>query len=162
MGDSPYGYRALGDVFVFIFFGFVSTLGSYLLYTKTIDHITFMPAISLGLLSVGVLNLNNMRDIDSDSNSGKITVAVKLGLARAKIYHNILIFGAMLVAVIFAILYYVEPYNFIFLLSFIPLTLHIVKINKANQPDDFDNQLKVLALSTFLFSVMLGIGYILY
>ncbi len=72
MGDSPYGYRALGDVFVFIFFGLVSTIGSYLLYTHTIDHVVILPAISLGLLSVGVLNLNNMRDIESDTKAGKL------------------------------------------------------------------------------------------
>ena len=80
MGDSPYGYRALGDVFVFLFFGLISTVGSYVLYMHNIDHVVVLPAVALGLLSVGVLNLNNMRDIESDANSGKITLAVKLGL----------------------------------------------------------------------------------
>ncbi len=161
MGDSPYGYRALGDIFVFIFFGLVSTLGSYLLYTKTIDHVAVLPAIALGLLSVGVLNLNNMRDIQSDANVGKITLAVKLGLVRAKIYHYFLIIGAMVITVLFSILYYVEPYNFLYLIAFLPLTLHIKKIKAAKEANDFDSQLKVLALSTFLFSILLGIGYIL-
>ena len=101
MGDSPYGYRALGDVFVFIFFGLMSTIGSYLLYMHTIDHVVILPAIALGLLSVGVLNLNNMRDINSDSNAGKITMVVKLGLDRAKKYHYFLIIGAMIITIIF-------------------------------------------------------------
>ena len=162
MGDSPYGYKALGDVFVFIFFGLISTLGSYLLYTKTIDHLTFLPGIALGFLSVGVLNLNNMRDIQSDENSGKITLAVKLGLKKAKTYHNLLIVGAMLLTIIFSVLYYVVPYNFLYLISFIPFIVHLKKINNARDPKDFDSQLKVLALSTFLFSLLLGIGYILY
>ncbi|MCA0152873.1 1,4-dihydroxy-2-naphthoate octaprenyltransferase [Winogradskyella vincentii] len=162
MGDSPYGYKALGDVFVFIFFGLISTLGSYLLYTKSIDNVAILPAIALGFLSVGVLNLNNMRDIQSDANSGKITLAVKLGLKKAKSYHNLLILGAMLLSIVFSILYYVEPYNFLYLLSFIPFVIHLIKINKAKDPSDFDSQLKVLALSTFLFSILLGIGYILY
>jgi len=162
MGDSPYGYKALGDVFVFIFFGLISTLGSYLLYTKSIDHVAILPAIALGFLSVGVLNLNNMRDIQSDANSGKITIAVKLGLKKAKSYHNLLILGAMLLSIVFSILYYIEPYNFLYLLSFIPFVIHLIKINKAKEPSDFDSQLKVLALSTFLFSILLGIGYILY
>lgn len=162
MGDSPYGYRALGDVFVFIFFGLISTLGSYLLFMHTLDHVVVLPAISLGLLSVGVLNLNNMRDIQSDTNAGKITLAIKLGKECAKRYHFALIIGAMLVIVLFSILYYVEPYNFMYLLAFIPLLIHIKKIKAAEQPNDFDSQLKVLALSTFLFSVLLGIGYILY
>ena len=162
MGDTPYGYRALGDVFVFVFFGLVSTIGSYLLYMHTIDHVVVLPAIALGLLSVGVLNLNNMRDINADADAGKITVAVKLGIHRAKRYHYFLIIGAMIITVIFSILYYVEPYNFLYLLAFIPLIIHVKKIKAAEQPDDFDSQLKVLALSTFLFSVLLGIGYILY
>lgn len=162
MGDSPYGYRALGDVFVFIFFGLLSTIGSYFLYMQTLDHVVILPAVALGLLSVGVLNLNNMRDIESDTNAGKITLAVKLGIERAKKYHNFLILGAFVVTILFSILYYVEPYNFMYVIAFIPLVIHNKKIKAAVQPDDFDSQLKVLALSTFLFSILLGIGYILY
>lgn len=162
MGDSPYGYRALGDVFVFIFFGLVSTIGSYVLYMHTIDHVIVLPAITLGLLSVGVLNLNNMRDLEADAKVGKITLAVKLGIERAKKYHFLLVGGAMCLALLFSILYYVSPFNFIFLIAFIPLIFHLKKIKSANQPNDFDSQLKVLALSTFLFALLLGIGYILY
>ena len=162
MGDAPYGYRALGDVFVFVFFGLISTVGSYVLYMHILDHVVILPAIALGLLSVGVLNLNNMRDIESDANAGKITLAVKLGLQRAKTYHFILVIGAMLITVVFSILYYIEPYNFMYLIAFIPLIVHVKKIKAAKAPNDFDSQLKVLALSTFLFSLLLGIGYILY
>ncbi|ARV08771.1 1,4-dihydroxy-2-naphthoate octaprenyltransferase [Winogradskyella sp. PC-19] len=162
MGDSPYGYRALGDVFVFVFFGFISVLGTYLLNVKTIDHIVFLPATALGLLSVAVLNLNNMRDREEDAKVSKITLAVKLGAKRAKNYHYFLVIGAMLTALTYSILYYVEPYNFIFLLSFIPLVIHLKKIKQAKYPNDFDSQLKVLALTTFLFSILLGIGYLLY
>lgn len=162
MGDTPYGYRALGDIFVFVFFGLVSTIGSYVLYMHTIDHVTVLPAIALGMLSVGVLNLNNMRDLDADAKAGKITIAVKLGIKRAKKYHYFLIIGAMSLAVLFSILYYVEPYNFLYLLVFIPLVIHLKKIRAAQSPKDFDSQLKVLALSAFLFSVTLGVGYILY
>ncbi|WP_299099753.1 1,4-dihydroxy-2-naphthoate octaprenyltransferase [uncultured Winogradskyella sp.] len=162
MGESPYGYRALGDVFVFIFFGLISTIGSYILYLNSFDHVVVLPALAVGLLSVGVLNLNNMRDIESDEKSNKITVAVKLGLPKAKQYHYFLIFGALFISIIFSVLYYVEPYNFIYLIAFIPLLIHVKKIKHARTPDDFDSQLKVLALSTFLFSVLLGVGYILY
>ncbi|RZN82905.1 MAG: 1,4-dihydroxy-2-naphthoate octaprenyltransferase [Winogradskyella sp.] len=162
MGDSPYGYRALGDVFVFIFFGLVSVLGTYLLNVKTVDHIVFLPATTLGLLSVAVLNLNNMRDLEADAKVGKITLAVKLGKKSAKNYHYFLIVAAMFTATVFSVLYYVEPYNFLFLLSFIPLIIHLKKIKKAETPHDFDSQLKVLALTTFMFSILLGIGYLLY
>ncbi|APY07340.1 1,4-dihydroxy-2-naphthoate octaprenyltransferase [Winogradskyella sp. J14-2] len=163
MGDSPYGYKALGDIFVFIFFGLISTIGSYLLYVHTIDHVVVLPAIALGLLSVGVLNLNNMRDLEADAKVGKITIAVKLGIKRAKQYHYVLITGAMLTAVVFSILYYVEEsYNFLYLAAFIPLVIHLKKIKAAKAPNEFDIQLKVLAMSTFLFALLLGVGYILY
>ncbi|WP_179377222.1 1,4-dihydroxy-2-naphthoate octaprenyltransferase [Winogradskyella wichelsiae] len=162
MGDSPYGYRALGDVFVFVFFGLLSTIGSYFLYIHKLDHVVIIPAIALGLLSVAVLNLNNMRDINSDTNAGKITLAIKLGKERAKKYHFALVIGAMLLIVIFSILYYVEPYNFIYIMGFIPLIIHLKKVKAAKNADDFDSQLKVVALSTFFIATLLGVGYIIY
>ncbi|WP_298896023.1 1,4-dihydroxy-2-naphthoate octaprenyltransferase [uncultured Psychroserpens sp.] len=161
VGSSPYGYKGLGDVFVFIFFGMLSVIGSYFLYAKHIDHHVFLPAVSLGLLSMGVLNLNNMRDIDSDKEAGKDTLAVKLGKTRAKNYHIILIVLAIAFSFVFSILYFSNFYNFLFYIAYIPLVLHIVKVNKTDAPKEFDPQLKVLALTTFLFSVLLGVGYIL-
>ena len=62
MGTNAYGYYGLGDVFVFLFFGLLSVCGSYFLFTKQLTFDIFFPAISVGLLSAGVLNLNNMRD----------------------------------------------------------------------------------------------------
>jgi 1,4-dihydroxy-2-naphthoate octaprenyltransferase len=103
-----------------------------------------------------------MRDLEADAKVGKITLAVKLGIERAKKYHFFLIISAMSLAVLFSILYYVEPYNFMYLLAFIPFIVHLKKVKNAKAPNDFDSQLKVLALSTFLFSLLLGIGYILY
>lgn len=161
MGESAYGYRGLGDVYVFVFFGLVSVVGSYFLFAKQLDHIVVLPSIAVGLLSVGVLNLNNMRDIVSDRLSDKITTAVRLGKEKSKKYHLILVIGAMTVGVLFAILYYTSLWNFLFLIAYIPLTLHSKRIVKAQSAPDFDSQLKVLALSTFLFSLLLGIGYVL-
>jgi len=161
IGQRAYGYRGLGDVFVFIFFGLVSVVGSYFLYTKHLDHQVILPAIVVGLLSVGVLNLNNMRDIESDKQSNKMTLAVKLGLKKAKNYHLALIFGAMVISFLFALLYYTSFFNLLCFLAYIPLILHIKTIVKAKEPRDFDSQLKVLALTTFAFSLLLGIGYIL-
>jgi len=161
MGESPYGYRALGDLFVFLFFGLLSVLGTYFLNMKQLDHLTLLPAIALGMLSVAVLNLNNMRDIKSDKNSGKITIPVKLGLRKAKFYHYFLVGGAQLVALLFFLLYYSSPFNALFLIAFIPLLIHLKIVAKNNAPKVLDGQLKVLALSTFLFSLLLGVGYIL-
>ena len=161
IGRKAYGYRGLGDMHVFLFFGLVSVIGSYFLYTKQLDHLVILPAISVGLLSVGVLNLNNMRDIESDVLSKKITLAVKLGKDKARKYHMALIGIAMFLSLIFTVLYFRNFFNLLFLITFIPLGLHIKTIKNAKKPNDFDSQLKVLALTTFLFSVLLGIGYII-
>ncbi|MGC1473124.1 MAG: 1,4-dihydroxy-2-naphthoate octaprenyltransferase [Psychroserpens sp.] len=161
VGSSPYGYRGLGDVFVFIFFGLLSVIGSYFLYTKQLDHHIVLPAVALGFLSMGVLNLNNMRDINSDALAGKETLAVKLGRRKAKIYHITLITLAIIVSFVFSILYYSRPTIFLFYIAYIPMLIHIIKVYKTVEPRNYDPQLKVLALSTFLFAVLLGVGYIL-
>lgn len=161
VGESAYGYRALGDLFVFIFFGLVSVIGSYFLFAKQIDHVLLLPAISVGLLSVSVLNLNNMRDIESDKKSNKITLAVKFGKKGSKIYHITLLLLAIFISLLFALFYYTSPFNLIFLVAFIPLIGHIKKVLKNKEPKLLDSQLKVLALTTFVFSVLLGIGQLL-
>ena len=161
MGKSAYGYKGLGDIFVFMFFGLLSVMGTYFLYSKQLDHVVILPAISLGLLSVGVLNLNNMRDINSDILSNKITLAVKLGAKRAKTYHIILISTAIVLSLVFSILYYTSVYNLLFFIAYIPLVIHLKTVIKAKTPQEFDPQLKVLALTTFLLALLLGVGYIL-
>ena len=160
VGKSAYGYRALGDVMVFIFFGVLSVMGSYFLFSKQLDHVTILPACIVGLLSIGVLNLNNMRDIESDKASNKITVAVKLGWKQAKRYHVSLIVSAILIALLFGVLYYTSPFNFIFIIAFIPLIKHLMTVIKAQKPHELDSQLKLLALLTFALSILLGIGHI--
>lgn len=161
IGNKAYGYKGLGDLFVFVFFGFVSVVGSYFLYTRDISHQVVLPAITVGLLSVGVLNLNNMRDIDSDKQSNKMTMAVKMGLKKAKIYHLFLIIGAIVSSLLFVILYFSSFFNLLCVLAYFPLITHIKTVIKAKAPSDFDPQLKFLALTTFAFSLLLGIGYIL-
>lgn len=161
IGENPYGYRGLGDLYVFIFFGLVSVIGSYFLHAKQLDHFVILPAICVGLLSVGVLNLNNMRDMDSDLRSNKITLAVKFGKSKARQYHFFLIIAAILISVVFSILYFTSYWNLLFYVAYIPLVVHLVKVKNANDPKDYDPQLKVLALTTFLFSLLLGVGYII-
>ena len=161
MGNNAYGYRGLGDLFVFIFFGLVSVIGCYVLYSKQIDHVVFLPAITLGLLSTAVLNLNNMRDIKSDKISKKNTLVVKLGSKRAKYYHYVLVVSAMILAFFFGLLYYTSSLNLIFFIVFIPLFLHLRRVSKAEDPSTLDPELKTMALSTFVLAVLLGIGHLL-
>ncbi|MEL4308508.1 1,4-dihydroxy-2-naphthoate octaprenyltransferase [Joostella sp. CR20] len=154
VGKSAYGYNGLGDVFVFIFFGLVSVLGSYFLYVKQLHWQTFLPAISIGLLSVGVLNLNNMRDVLSDTKSNKNTLVVKIGVESAKKYHFFIILMAMLAGVLYLFLNYQSPLNVLFLISYIPITLHLRRVYLNKNTADLDPELKKLALSTFLFAIL--------
>lgn len=160
VGESAYGYRALGDVMVFIFFGLVSVMGTYFLYTKQLDHVVILPACVVGLLSAGVLNLNNMRDIDNDKASGKVTLAVKLGLKGAKRYHLFLIGTAIVLALLFGLLYYRSFSSLLFVIVFIPLFIHLKTVFKTKESAQLDPQLKVLALTTFALSVLLSLGHI--
>lgn len=161
MGTNAYGYKGLGDVFVFVFFGFVSVIGSYVLYTKKLDHVTFLPAFTIGLLSTAVLNLNNMRDRLTDEKSRKFTLAVKLGEAKVKIYHNMLVLGAIVFSGLFGLLYFTSIYNLIFCITYIPLLLHLKRVNKITDPKLFDPELKKLALTTVLIATLMGIGHLL-
>ncbi|PNQ72925.1 1,4-dihydroxy-2-naphthoate octaprenyltransferase [Hanstruepera neustonica] len=161
IGDDAYGYKGLGDLYVFVFFGLVSVLGGYFLFSRQIDHVVILPAAIIGLLSVAVLNLNNLRDIESDLKSNKITIAVRLGFEKAKKYHYFLIFSAMVLSLVFAILYYTNPFNFIFLLVFIPLIKHLKTVNTVDEPALLDPELKKVALSTFFMAVLMSIGYLI-
>ncbi|KJD32708.1 1,4-dihydroxy-2-naphthoate prenyltransferase [Tamlana sedimentorum] len=158
VGENAYGYRAMGDIFVFIFFGLISVLGCYALFAKTLHFIAVLPAFVVGLLSTGVLNLNNMRDRIPDEKVNKITLAVKLGAQKAKLYHYTLIGMALGLALIFGIIYYKNPLNLIFLIAFIPIIKHVLTVVKNTEPAQLDPELKKLALSTVLLAILMGVG----
>ncbi|GGW79395.1 1,4-dihydroxy-2-naphthoate polyprenyltransferase [Salegentibacter mishustinae] len=160
VGKSAYGYRGLGDVFVFIFFGLVAVYGSYFLYAHQWNWLVLLPAFSIGFLSMGVLNLNNMRDRASDEKAGKITLVVKLGAKRAKNYHFALILGAILCLVLFTVLNLKSINDFLYLPAFIPLILHLKRVVENENATLLDPELKVLALSTFATAVLFGLGQI--
>lgn len=157
VGNTAYGYRGYGDLFVFVFFGLVSTLGVNFLYSKQLDFELILPAMAIGFLSVGVLNLNNMRDEASDKKAGKNTIVVKIGGAKAKKYHYFLIVGAMVLTLVFAIISEFKFDQYLFLLAYIPLTKHLITVSKNQEPRALDPELKKLALSTFLLSVLLSL-----
>ena len=157
VGDTAYGYRGFGDAFVFVFFGLVSTLGVNFLYSKQLNFDLFLPATAIGFLSVGVLNLNNMRDEDSDRKSNKNTIVVKIGAAKAKKYHYFLIVSAMVLVLVFAIISNFRLDQYLFLLAYIPLVKHLITVHNNQEPKALDPELKKLALSTFALSILLAI-----
>ncbi len=162
VGNSAYGYRGFGDVFVFVFFGWVSTLGVNFLYSKQLDAILILPATAIGFLSVAVLNLNNMRDEASDRKSGKNTLVVKMGIENAKKYHYFLIVGAMILVLIFVFLSDFHFDQYLFLIAYIPLVKHLVTVRKNQNSKLLDPELKKVALSTFVLSVLLALCMIFF
>lgn len=153
IGKKAYGYHGMGDVFVFIFFGFVSILGVYTLISKEIEWMNCLPAIAFGCLSTAVLNLNNMRDRINDATSNKKTLVVMLGKEKAKIYHLLLISAGFIPLVIF---YYLSG-NYILFCSLLPFAIlikHVIKVFKTQDEKEFDPELKKVALSTFMIAVL--------
>lgn len=158
MGNKAYGYSGFGDFFVFLFFGLLSVCGSYYLFTKQLDFTIFLPAFSIGFLSIGVLNLNNMRDSVSDAKSGKNTIVVKIGVAYAKYYHYYLLIASFLFAALYSFVFFKSWHQFLFLLAYIPIGKHFLVVVRNKRPILLDPELKKLALSTFLFAILFGLG----
>ena len=160
MGKNAYGYSGLGDVFVFLFFGFLAVVGCEFLYVRAVLALSFLPATSIGLFSAAVLNLNNMRDRASDILANKNTLVVKMGAQKAKYYHYFLIAGGILSALVYTILTQGSPYSYIYLVSFVPMVIHLITVVKNKQAVLLDPELKKVALSTFLFAILFGLGLI--
>ena len=159
-GKGAYGYKGLGDLFVFVFFGLVGVLGTYFLFLKEFELSALLPAMSIGFFSAAVLNLNNMRDWENDGKSGKNTLVVKIGLPKAKRYHIAILSIGMLTSIFYVVQNDFKLINLTFILSFIPFLIHIRKVLKVKEARGFDPELKKVALSTFLFSILFWISLI--
>jgi len=157
-GNHAYGYRGLGDLFVFIFFGLVAVTGTYYLNSLHFHWLILLPASAMGFLSAGVLNLNNMRDMDNDRASGKHTIASQLGYGKARIYHTLLVTFALVLATAFVLLDFHSVWNLLFVLT-IPLFIRdLIQIFNTQDKALLDPFLKRLALSTLLFTLLFGVG----
>lgn len=161
VGDSAYGYRGLGDLFVFLFFGIVGVYGSYFLYALDWDWKVLLPAVSIGFLSAGVLNLNNMRDRRSDERAGKNTLVVKMGANKAKTYHYFLIIGGVSAMLLFTAFTFDGIDDLLYIFAFIPLLQHLKRVMENQDPESLDPELKKLALGTFLLALLFSLGQVL-
>ncbi len=158
---NPYGYIGLGDVMVLIFFGYVAVLGTYFLQAVTVNPQAILPATAVGLLGVAVLNVNNTRDIHSDKLAGKNSIPVRIGERNARIYHWLLLLGAIGSAAIYVLLRYESAVQWLFMLS-APVILRTgLKLWQGKTAADIDPLLKQTALSTLLFTVLFGLGQLL-
>jgi 1,4-dihydroxy-2-naphthoate octaprenyltransferase len=160
-GRNPYGYAGLGDLSVLLFFGIVGVCGTYYLHTGYIDTIIQLPAFGFGLLSTGVLNVNNLRDIRNDKVSGKITMAVRLGFDAAKGYHGILLVGGLLCLIAFTAVAFRGMPQWGWLITLPALGTHLRTVLRAHDPASLDPQLKKLALITFFTALAFSAGLIL-
>ena len=160
VGNKAYGYYGFGDLFVFLFFGGVSVLGAYFVQLKTFSYPAILLSLVVGFLSVGVLNLNNMRDIDNDAFVGKRTLVVIMGAAIAKKYHLfLLIVSVSILVYVFSsvsIRFFWIPY-----LAIIPLIVHFISVLKNSEPKFFDPELKKLSLSIFFLSILIFFSFYL-
>lgn len=161
MGKNPYGYEGLGDISVFFFFGLVAVGGTYYLHASVIDSSIILPAITCGFFSVGVLNVNNIRDIQSDAQAGKRSIPVRIGRKSAVVYHWGIILAGFLSCIVFTLLHYKSPVQFMFLMT-LPLFLkNTMAVTKFQEPHLLDPYLKQLAISTLLFVLLFGLGLLI-
>ena len=160
-GSNPYGYKGFGDLFVFLFFGITAVMGTFYLHTGTLPVKALLPAVTIGLLSTAVLNLNNMRDIQGDARSGKRTMVVIMGSRNAVYYHFFMVSGALISLVAWSILHESAPVNYLYLFILPFFIRHLVTVSTNKNPADLDPQLRILALATFQMVLLFGLGLIL-
>lgn len=161
LGRNPYGYRGLGDISVFIFFGIVSVLGAYFVSAHTIPSWIFvLPAVAIGCFSVGVLNVNNIRDMKSDAGI-RVTTPLRIGLRGARIYHTALIAGGWICLVVFNLCRFPDPWHW---LPFLTLPLYAVHLRGVwtRTGRALDPMLPLLVISTFVMSMLMGLGYLIF
>lgn len=161
VGKSAYGYHGLGDVFVLFFFGIVGVAGSYFLHTKMMNYTILLLGLAVGCFATAVLNLNNMRDCESDAASGKNTLVVKIGGAWAKLYHTVLIATAVISSFAYLFETALTWVAYLPVLTYPVFLLQNRQIQKIEDPKNFDPFLKKTALTAFVFSLLLAIGQIL-
>lgn len=157
VGRRPYGYIGLGDLSVLLFFGLTGVMGSYYLFTKTVSWAEILPALSIGLLSVAVLNVNNIRDIESDRIAGKYSIPVRLGKRGAVIYHWSLLVSSQLTALIYTILDFQSPWQLLFLLAIPLFVMNGVAVSRRPS-EQLDPWLRQMAMSALLFVLLFGVG----
>jgi 1,4-dihydroxy-2-naphthoate octaprenyltransferase len=161
-GKKPYGYMGLGDVSVFVFFGWVGVLGTFYLHTKEFYWPNLLPATSCGLFAVAVLNINNIRDIESDRKAGKHSIPVRLGKQKAVLYHWVLLALGVAAAVWYVLLTYTSVFQFLFLLIVPLLWRNGRGVWEKHKASELDPYLKQMALTTLFFIITFGLGQLIH
>jgi len=161
MGKNPYGYSGWGDLFVLVFFGWVGVGGSFYLYTGYWNWAILLPSSALGLLAVAVLNVNNIRDIESDRQSGKYSIPVRIGRSYAVIYHAFILLAALSCLILFGLQTHFQHFQWLFLLSSPLLVVNWLAVHSKREAMQLDPYLKQMAFTTLLVVVLFVIGILL-
>ena len=157
LGRNPYGYRGLGDFYVFLFFGLVAVLGSYFVASHTLFWRLLLPGAAVGCFSVGVLNVNNIRDMETDA-ANRVTVAIRLGERKAKVYQTVLIVLGWIFMLAYCRLRMFSWWHYLFVATPPLFILHLRGVWKRSGRK-LDPMLPLLVMSTFLFCLLAGIGF---
>ncbi len=161
VGKKPYGYMGLGDISVLIFFGFLAVLGTFYLQVHNLPLVILFPAFSCGLLSVAVLNINNLRDINQDKLAGKNTLVVRIGSQNGRIYHLILLSLAVVFYLFFAILTKQSWSGFLFLIVLPLLIKHAIKVYEHKDPNELRPLLGQMAGIALITNLAFSIGIVI-
>lgn len=161
VGTRPYGYMGLGDISVLLFFGWLSVVGSWYLQTHMLALSVFLPATACGLLATAVLNINNLRDIDSDRENGKNTLAVRLGPQGARQYHAVLLIGSLVCLALFNLVWLKSLWGWLFLLSAPLLVKQACYVIKEASPAAMRPMLERTVKGALLVNVLFCVGILL-
>ncbi|MFT3738264.1 MAG: 1,4-dihydroxy-2-naphthoate octaprenyltransferase [Breznakibacter sp.] len=161
VGRNPYGYKGWGDFFVFVFFGLLGVFGTFYLHMGAFDPLVVLPASAIGFLSVGVLNVNNLRDRENDARSGKNSLVVIFGKRFGVVYQFCLVIGALGFMAAFIRLATGGKWIWLVLLMLPAFAIHLHRINQAASPQDIDPELKRLSVTTFLTVLLFVAGLFL-
>ncbi len=161
VGKKPYGYLGLGDISVLIFFGFLAVLGTFYLQTHQLFLSLLLPSLGCGLLSVAVLNINNLRDIEQDKQAGKNTLIVRIGSRNGRIYHVGLLSISLLSYLLFALIELTHWYNFLFLLAVPLLVKHALFVYRHTDPAQLRPLLGQMAGLALLTNLLFSLSVIL-
>ncbi len=159
LGKNPYGYRGFGDIFVFVFFGLVSVCGSYFVLAHELPPMLLLPAASVGFFSVGVLNVNNLRDMETDKET-RVTIPLKIGERPAKIYHCCLIAAGWICMIVYVFITHTSLWNYLFILA-LPLYIKQIAGVMTRTGRELDKMLPLLVMSTMFFCILAGVGALL-
>jgi 1,4-dihydroxy-2-naphthoate octaprenyltransferase len=158
VGDNPYGYAGLGDISVLLFFGLVSVAGTYYLQMHSLGWNIMLPSIACGSFAVGVLNVNNIRDIESDKKAGKYSIPVRLGRENAVYYHWFLLAVGWLAAILYVANTYTSYWQWLFVITLPLFLINAKAVRTKKDPKELDPYLKQMAISTLVFVIVFGIG----